>query len=142
MAAASTRPPSALWPPSSQSSLSLGSEPREAALDDALQAPRPIRTGEAGLEGRRLELLEAGRAQGCDGGAGVDVLMTADEARFREVEQAFLVLVDETSALLVDREILRADEDGRRADALGLALAGSGPPGDSPEPQSPPGSRA
>ena len=70
-------------------------------------------------------LLEAGRAQGRDGGAGVDVLMAADEARARQVEQALLVLVDEPAALLVDGEILHADEDRRRADPLGLGRARS-----------------
>ena len=40
-------------------------------------------------------------------------LMPADEPRARQVEQPVLVLVDEPAALLVDAEILAADEDRR-----------------------------
>ena len=71
----------------------------------------------------------ASRKRSGDGGAGVDDLMAADEARQRQVEQQLLQLHDETAALLVGVELL-APHDQRRAepqrlgadDVLGLRL--------------------
>ena len=116
MAAASTRPPSGLWPPSSQRSQPGGASAEQAALGEALQAAGPVGADQARFEGRGLEGAEAGGAQGRDGGAGIDELVTPDELRPRQVEKPVLVLIDEASALLVDGEILRADEDRPRAD--------------------------
>ena len=97
---------------------------RQAAPVEPLQAARPFGPGDARLEGGGFELLEAGRAQGCDRRPGIDVLMPPEEFWARQIEETVLVLVDEASAFLVHGEILLADEDRRGADALGFGEQG------------------
>ena len=60
-AAAMARPPSALWPPSSQSSLSGGSNVASRPLRKPLHARRPVHADHAGLEGggRQFQAADA-----------------------------------------------------------------------------------
>ena len=61
-AAAMTRPPSALWPPSSHSSLPAGASGGSVPLRQPLQARRPLRLDDALLEGARRQLRARRRA--------------------------------------------------------------------------------
>ena len=81
------RPPSALWPPSSHSSLPARHERREPALREPLHARRPVGLGDAGLEGRGRQLETLDRAQRGDGDAGILELMAPVELRRRQVER-------------------------------------------------------
>ena len=68
-------------------------------------------------------------AQGGDGAGGVGLLVAAGQARQRQIEQAALVLIDETAVLLANMEILagdrRAARRARRASRSSTARAAS-----------------
>ena len=87
-ALAMARPPSALWPPSSHSSLPGGSQRRQRPCDS-----RCMRAGQSALampasNAARRQLQGRGRAQRRDGDAGILELMAAVEFRRRQIEQA------------------------------------------------------
>jgi hypothetical protein len=67
----------------------------------------------------RRQAAIAGGAQGGDRRAGIDMLVPPGEARQGQIEQAVAILIDQAAAILMDVEILRADQDARGADALG-----------------------
>ena len=106
---------------------------RQRAGIEPVHACRPAHRRQSLLDGLLVDTKLrqiGGQPQGSgDGGARVDHLMAADEARQRQVEQQFLQLHHETAALLVGVELL-APHDQRRAktqrlgtdDVLGLRL--------------------
>ena len=96
----------------------LGSRPLARRCRRPGQSARAMPVSKAA----RLELPESGSAQGRDRSTGIDELVAAGEPRPRQVEQPVLVLIDEAAALLVDGEILRADEDGFAPIRLGARL--------------------
>ena len=111
-AAAIARPPSALWPPSSHSSLSGGVS--------ALSLPwvrRCIRAGHSALampasKAASAAPRPAARKRG-DGGAGVVDLMAAGKLRQRQIEQPVVVLIDQAAVLAVHAPVLAGDAQRR-----------------------------
>jgi len=100
MAAAVTRPPSALWLPS--------------PLAQRLKPRRPEGVADALLETGRREIGQAPRmTQRRNRRSGVDVLMTPGQPRQRQIEKSPLVLINKTAVLLMHGEILAADDRGR-----------------------------
>ena len=96
-----------------------GSEFHHMAARDPLQPRRPVGIEQAGVDGAGLNLRGHG-AQGGDGGGGVLMLMTARQARRRQIEQAALVLEHQPAVFLVDVKIPVRDNSGS-ADAARLA---------------------
>ena len=117
---ATARPPSALWPPSSQSSLPGRQQARQLALRQPLHARRPFRLRDR-LEYRRRKLQRRQRAQRRDGDARILELMPSRQPRRRQIEQAGVVLIDQPAALLGRGPVLAGDPD-RRAGARRRAL--------------------
>ena len=96
-----------------------GSEIHHMAAGDPLQPRRPVGIEQAGVDGAGRNLRRHG-AQGGDGGGRVLMLMTARQARRRQIEQAALVLEHQPAVFLVDVKILVRDNSGS-ADAARLA---------------------
>ena len=124
-AAAIARPPSALWPPSSQSSLPARRQRRELPVrQSAACAPaiRPWRCRPRRPQRQRRARRRAAprwRCRHCRTGGGRTSL------RQRQVEQAVVVLIDQAAALLVHAPVLAGDVQ-RRAHAR--APAARSPP--------------
>ena len=105
-AAATTRPPSALCPPSSQIS-----QPGGAWSTSAPDASRCIRAGHSAptmpaSNAARVDLEGVQRAQRGDGEPGIVELMPAEQFWRRQIHQAALVLIDQPSALDIDVPLL------------------------------------
>ncbi len=103
-----------------------GHEFGKVAARQPLQPCRPFGLGHAALEGCRRQAAIAGGAQRRDRGAGIDVLVAPGETRQRQIEQAIAILVDQPSAILMDVEVLRPDQDLRSAGAFGGGLQHGG----------------
>ncbi len=92
-AAAMARPPSALWPPSSQSSLPAGTSCLQRALRQVLHARRPFGLGEARFESLHRQRQSARRAawrsrcRHCRADGGREASAAADRAGRRRPDR-------------------------------------------------------
>ena len=111
-AAAMARPPSALWPPSSHSSLSggsnAGSRPCDSRCMRAGQSTRVMPASKAAAGSFRPL-----RAQRRDRRAGILELMAAVKLRRRQIEQPVVVLINQPAALLGRGPVLAGDRQRR-----------------------------
>ena len=120
-AAAATRPPSALCPPSSQISQPCGACSSSAPDGQALHPRRPFGVDDAGLERGRSDPEPVLRAQRRNRKTGIVELMPAEQFWRRQVHQAALVLIDQPPALDIDVPPL-ACRMQRRAQPPGVLL--------------------
>ena len=111
------RPPSTLWPPSSQISLPGGAKAKSFRL-----LSRCMRAGQSALttpcSKARGGSLEPADAQRRNGGARIVELVPAKQPRRRQIEQARFVLIDQPPTFLADDPFLAHDVQ-RRADFFG-----------------------
>ena len=105
-AAAATRPPSALCPPSSQISQPGGAWSTSAPEAETLHPRRPFGGDDTGLERRGIDPERIQRAQRGNGEARIVELMPPEQPRRRQIHQAAIILIDQPSALDIDMPLL------------------------------------